>query len=121
MHFLSWQYNKTFYIYIMAEVFIYTEGAVAPRDVVRVRVHPSVTAIPASAFLYQSNFPEDVFRGYNKLEEVELCEGLLEIGMNAFRKCKALKRIKIPKSVTVIRYAAFEDCGGWSKLNFVKD
>ena len=37
----------------MAEVFLYTgvgEGAVAPKGVVRVRVDPSVLAIPASAF-----------------------------------------------------------------------
>ncbi len=29
-----------------AEVFVYTAGAIVPRDVVRARVHPSVTAIP---------------------------------------------------------------------------
>jgi hypothetical protein len=35
-----------------AEVFVYTGdvGAAVPRDVVRVRVDPSVTSIPARAF-----------------------------------------------------------------------
>ena len=31
------------------EVFVYTEGAVVPEDVVCVRVHPSVTIIPEDA------------------------------------------------------------------------
>ena len=53
-----------------AEIFVYTGegGQVVPRDVVRCRVHPSVTMIHANAFMNCS-----------KLEEVELCEGLLEI------------------------------------------
>lgn len=55
------------------DVFVYTEGALVPRDVVRVRVHPSVTVIPHKAFDYR-----------RKLEEVELCEGLLEIETYAF-------------------------------------
>ena len=32
------------------ELFIYTQGALVPEDVVRVRVHPSVTVIPGNAF-----------------------------------------------------------------------
>ena len=55
------------------DVFVYTEGLVVPRHVVRVRVHPSVTAIP-----------ERAFSDCNKLEEVELCDGLLKIGKQAF-------------------------------------
>ena len=54
-----------------AVVFVYTGsgGDVVPQDVVRVRVDRSVTSIPAYAF-YQ----------HKKLAEVELCEGLVEIG-----------------------------------------
>ena len=78
------------------DVFIYTEGAVVPDDVVRVRVHPSVTVIPERAFDYRK-----------KLKEVELCEGLLEIGEMAFMKCDALKRITIPSSVTTVREWSF--------------
>ena len=51
-----------------ADVFVYTEGSVVPHDVVRVRVHPSVTVIP-----------EKAFQRREKLVEVELCDGLLEI------------------------------------------
>ena len=47
-------------------------GAAVPRDVVRVRVDPFVTSIPASAF-----------RERKKLAEVELCEGLVEIGVSS--------------------------------------
>jgi len=84
-----------------ADVFVYmgAGGPVAPRDIVRVRVHPSVTIIP-----------EATFQGCNKLEEVELSEGLLEIGEQAFRYCTALKHINIPSTVTMIRLHAFSGC-----------
>ena len=62
-----------------SELFVYTEGAEVPRDLVRARVHPSVTVIPVNAFHYR-----------NKLEEIELCDGLIEIGDDAFYNCKAL-------------------------------
>ena len=80
------------------DIFIYTTGSIVPRDVVRARVHPSVTVIPANAFICR------------KLEEVELCEGLSEIGGRAFQQCSALKRIKIPSTVTVIRDKSFLWC-----------
>jgi len=82
-----------------AEVFIYTEGAVVPMDVVRVRVHPSVTVIP-----------EKAFQERKKLEEVELCDGLLEIGEKAFCTCLCLKKMKIPTTVTLIGELAFMGC-----------
>jgi hypothetical protein len=60
------------------DVFVYTGegGAVVPQDVVRVRVDPSVTSIPFSAFYCRK-----------KLAEVELCEGVVEIGSASFRWC----------------------------------
>ena len=79
--------------------FVYTEGAVVPNDVVYVRVHPSVTAIP-----------ERAFAGCHQLEQVELPDGLLEIGEYAFNKCIALKRIKIPSTLECIREGAFYKC-----------
>lgn len=82
-----------------AEVFVYTEGVQVPRDLVRVRVHPSVTVIP-----------ENAFNNRHQLEEVELCEGLLEIRKRAFEYCSALKRISIPSTVRVIYKYAFSDC-----------
>ena len=33
-----------------ADIFVYTEGAIVPRDVVRARIDPSVTLIPPRAF-----------------------------------------------------------------------
>ena len=80
-----------------------------PRDVVRARVHPSVTRISGEAFV-------DCI----KLVEVELCEGLLEIGMGAFRGCNALKTINIPSTVrvSVINAGAFHDCQQLEEVKF---
>ena len=44
------------------------------------------------------------------LEEVELCEGLFEIGERAFSRCKSLKRINIPFTVAKIHDYAFQSC-----------
>lgn len=84
-----------------AEVFVYMGegGPEIPDDVVRVRIHPSVSRIPANTF-----------RGCNKLEDVELCDGLLEIGTYAFYNCMVLKRISIPSTVTTIGAEAFSGC-----------
>jgi len=90
-----------------AEVFEYMGegGPVVPSDVVRVRVHPSVTIIPERAFTH-----------HKKLEVVELCDGLLEIGEKAFYKCKALKSITIPSTVTVIQRHTFQGCSRLGKV-----
>jgi len=81
------------------DVFVYTAGAVVPEDVVRVRVHPSVRVISNSAFARRQ-----------KLEEVELCDGLLGIGKSAFYSCTNIKQVKIPSTVAIIRECAFENC-----------
>jgi hypothetical protein len=83
------------------DVFVYTgagEGGTAvPQDVFRVRVHPSVTAIPYETF-YQRK----------KLAEVELCEGLVEIGAWSFAHCDhSITTINIPNSLRRINDWAF--------------
>jgi hypothetical protein len=84
---------------MVAEIFVYTgaSGAIVPQDVVRVRVDPSVTSIPAQAF-----YPR------KKLVEVELCEGLVEIGEGAFQYCDhSITTINIPNSLRRICNRAF--------------
>ena len=82
-----------------AEVFVYTgEGGIdVPRDVFRARVDPSVMSIPTNAFF-----------GRKKLAEVELCEGLVEIGEYSFTHCdRSITNINIPNSLRRIRDGAF--------------
>ena len=82
-----------------AEVFVYTgpRGVEVPDDVVRVRIDPSVTSIPAFAF-----------DGRKKLAEVELCEGLVEIGVGSFSGCDhSITTIIIPNSLRRINNCAF--------------
>ena len=81
--------------------FLYTVGGgVVPSDATRLRVHPSVTAIPA-----------DAFRGCSNLRVVELPEGLLEIGANAFACCESLATINFPSTLRIISDGAFNRCG----------
>jgi hypothetical protein len=82
-----------------ADVFVCTgpRGERAPPDVVRVLIDPSVTSIPANAFY-----------GRKKLNEVELCEGLVEIGEGSFAGCNhSITRINIPNSLRRIDNWAF--------------
>jgi len=81
------------------DVFVYNGVDEVPEDVAHVRVDPSVTVIPQSAF-------------YNRrqLEQVELPEGLIRIGSKAFKDCISLDRINIPSTVEEIRDYAFQGC-----------
>ena len=89
------------------EVFVYMGGdMVVPSNVVRARVHPSITVITPTAFQYRDT-----------LEEIELCEGLLEIGVSAFSGCVGLKKINIPPTVTKICEMAFYNCQRLEEIN----
>ena len=85
-----------------AEVFVYTGagGVEVLDDVVRVRVDdPSVTEISAFAFDQRM-----------KLAEVELCEGLVEIGEYAFAQCDhSIMTINTPNSLRRINDGAFRN------------
>jgi hypothetical protein len=89
-----------------AEVFVYTgEGAVVPKDVVRVLIDPSVLAIPEGAFIQRY-----------KLEEVELHDGLREIGYKAFIQCLAFRKVQLSDGVERIGEAAFSGCRRFTKF-----
>jgi len=80
-------------------VFIYNGVDEVPEDVTHVRVDPSVTVIPDSAFQYRLH-----------LKQVELPEGLIKIDMRAFDKCGQLMHINIPSTVREIHRDAFAHC-----------
>jgi hypothetical protein len=83
----------------MDEIFVYTGvgGALAPQNVAHVRVDPSVTSITSHAFAERK-----------KLAEVELSEGVVEIGERSFSFCDhSITKINIPNSLRRIRYQAF--------------
>ena len=104
--------------------FIYRgpDGEAVPRDVTHLRVHPSVTVIPAAAFhgrvkLQQVELPDGLrkiwqgaFYECHTLRNVKLPEGLQEIGEWAFGYCHKLSRMKIPSAVVVIFRSTFYDC-----------
>jgi hypothetical protein len=81
-------------------VFVYTEGAFVPENVVRARIDPSVRRIRQDAFAFRT-----------KLEEVELHEDLREISGEVFSGCTALTVFQVPDRVEIIRNNAFECTG----------
>ena len=81
------------------EALVYTGegGAEVPQNVVRVLVDPSVSSILDFAFYARK-----------KLAEVELCEGLVEIGNSSFGWCYlSIMKINIPNSLRRINDWAF--------------
>ena len=83
------------------KVFIYTgverDLTQIPKNVIRAKIDPSVTVIP-----------EGLFTCNLQLQEVELCEGLLEIREGAFDGCTNLATtIIIPSTVISIGDEAF--------------
>ena len=87
-------------------VFIYMggEGTGVPSNTIRAKVHPSVNELTTS------------FNDHRRLEEVELCDGLVHIGRHAFEGCCELRRVNIPSTVSVINNYAFSRC--WKLEDF---
>ena len=81
--------------------FVYTgqHPSEVPRDVTHVRVDPSVISIGERAFY-----------DCEHLEEVELYQGLRDVGDRAFRNCRRLVRVAFPSTVRSIDESAFQDC-----------
>lgn len=56
------------------------------------------------------------FVGFFKLREVEILNGIQEIGQYAFSECKNLEEIVLPNSVKKIGDRAFEKCAGLKNI-----
>ena len=80
-------------------------GQRVPKDVVRVRFHPSVIEVDESAF-----------HRCRSLREVVLNEGLKTIGRSSFLGC-SLESIIIPSTVTNIGKSAFQACNSLREIN----
>eukprot|EP00984_Skeletonema_dohrnii_P025517 scaffold14691_cov152-Skeletonema_dohrnii-CCMP3373.AAC.9 len=84
------------------------EGEVIPRNATRVRIHESVTVIPARAF-----------EGNPNLEEVDFHIGVKKVKEWAFRNCPSLRRAIMP-GVEAIDRLAFYDCKALAYVEFGK-
>ena len=87
---------------------LYHGGEVADdlkSELTRVRVDPQVTCIP-----------DEAFAGCSNLTELQLNEGLPEIGLAAFADCTALQRVTIPSTIIVMGQCAFYGCTNLSEV-----
>lgn len=81
-------------------------GALVPKDVVHVRVHPTVTVIP-----------ENAFYNHQRLVKVELCEGGYERSENKHLNVVSTRfQWRFPEHVILIYHEAFESCNNLRNL-----
>ncbi len=83
-----------------------------------------VTAIPTSAFAYNTDLVSvtfqgpvtaigsEAFRGCTKLENFQLPDSLLTLGARAFYGCQKLPSVTIPEGVTTLNSSTFYNCYG---------
>jgi hypothetical protein len=91
-----------------ADVFVYTgiaEGAIVPRDVVHVRIDPSVLVIPKGDPNQDNNFGQK-----HKLETIKFHDEVREICNWAFYECTSLKEVKLSDGILSIGVQAFSGC-----------
>ena len=87
-----------------AKIFVYRgvgEGAIIPKDVVRVWINPSMLVIPERAFMYKFKLEEVA----GEIHHDHLCE----IGPRAFR-CTVLNEVHVSDGVKIIGEFAFMHC-----------
>ena len=77
-----------------------TDGCVIPTD-------GSVTCIGPYAF-----------QSRNALTDFQIPQGVLQIGISAYRGCGSLRTVTIPNSVTMIDRGAFLDCSALTDIYF---
>ncbi|MBQ4284344.1 MAG: leucine-rich repeat domain-containing protein [Lachnospira sp.] len=61
---------------------------------------------------------DDIFAYRNDVVRVELPEGVVEIGNNAFENCERLEEVICPKSLKKIGEEAFADCINLKKVTY---
>ncbi len=87
--------------------YIYKGGSNIPRHVTHIRVHKSIKVIQEWQF----------FR-FDKLECIELHDGVEAIGCNAFNNCTSLKHVRA-LGVKVVERCTFFGCRHWWMWNLV--
>ena len=67
---------------------------------------------------YMSFVPAFYMEDFKDLEEIEIPEGIKEIGKEAFYGCTNLKKVYLPSTLQVIEYAVFGGCGSLKDIYF---
>ena len=75
------------------------EGEKVPRNVQRLIVNPGIHVLP-----------DELFINCERLREVTLPDGLVEIGCRTFMRCTSLLEIKNCSTIESIGGQAFEEC-----------
>eukprot|EP00985_Skeletonema_marinoi_P023730 scaffold15942_cov74-Skeletonema_marinoi.AAC.6 len=103
------------------------DGEVIPPGATRVRIHESLTVIPARAFQYRRSIEEvDCHDRVKTVEENAFCgcpslrivimPGVEEVGSQAFRNCEALTDVECGK-LEIIGVGAFDFCKSLKSIN----
>ena len=93
-----------------AQYWIYTGDAEVPDSVTHVRVSDDVTVPRARTFSRRE-----------RLVSVELNEGLVHVGGEAFYFCSSLEYVRFPSSVKTVGVKAFSECRKLNHVEFPED
>ena len=92
------------------QFWIYTGEAEVPDSVTHVRVSDDVTVLRARTFSRRE-----------RLVSVELNEGLVHVGGEAFYFCSSLEYVRFPSSVKTVGVKAFSECRKLNHVEFPED
>lgn len=67
-----------------------------------------------------TTIPAQMFAGLD-VKNINIPEGVTDIGENAFTSCLALETVVIPSTVEAIAYNAFENCSNMVRVTIPKD
>ena len=70
-----------------------------------------------SPIVYNDHFiGREIYKHHPNLKEVQIGEGIVEIGEGAFEGCTSLTIVKLPASLKLIRQDAFAGCTSLQKV-----
>ena len=70
-----------------------------------------------SPIVYNDHFiGREIYKHHPNLKEVQIGEGIVEIGEGAFEGCTSLTIVKLPASLKLIRQNAFASCTSLQKV-----
>lgn len=105
--------NSTFHFRVLDTTKVAITGYDGPNDVHDIVIPATVQTgtDAASSTKAVTEIADGAFRAVSAIRSVEIPEGVITIGAQAFADCVQLETVKLPSSLKTIGAAAFRNCG----------